>query len=84
MAPPDRSMGETGQPTRIRATAVVGTVVLLAGACAPPSGPGSTTTVNTSPTAVIVADPTSGPAPLAVSFSGLSSTQPGGTITGHS
>ena len=80
-------MGETGQPMRIRATAVVvivGTVVLLAGACAPPSGPGSTTTVNTSPTAVIVADPTSGPAPLAVSFSGLSSTQPGGTITGHS
>ena len=53
-------MGETGQPTRIRATAVVvivGTVVLLAGACAPPSGPGSTTTVNTSPTAVIVAFP---------------------------
>src|SRR6188768_1797224 len=70
---------------RIRAHAAFGmlaALVILAVACSTPtgSGGGGSTPVNTPPTAVIAATPTSGPAPLAVDFSGTGSIDPGGSV----
>lgn len=52
--------------------------VLLAGACTKPKG-----AVNTPPTAVVVADPLHGAAPHGVDFSGLLSSDVGGSIVSY-
>ena len=54
-------------------------VGLISAACTP-----TTPTTGLNPIAVLTADPTSGPAPLTVSFSSAGSSDPDGTITGYS
>ena len=58
-------------------------LVLFLVSCSGNGGPIPPITTNQSPTAIITADPTSGVAPLEVSFNGLGSSDPNGSITSY-
>src|SRR5690606_6283012 len=61
---------------------LLGALVLVAGACVPPTGPGGTTTTTMpdgAPVAVAGASPTVGDAPLSVTFDSTGSSPGSGT-----
>jgi len=58
-------------------------LVLVASACTTAPGGGGGGPANTPPTAIMIASPTTGSAPLVVSFDGTSSVDPGGTIINY-
>ncbi len=64
---------------------LVGAIALVAGACAPADGGGGGSAApNTPPTAVASATPSTGVAPLLVTFSSAGSSDPDGLIIGYS
>ena len=70
-----------GRFARLVVCTLGATGLVMAAACTPPT---TTPPANQAPNAVATADPTSGAAPLVVSFDGSTSTDPDGTIASHS
>ena len=79
--PPHDPAGDEMRTKMTAVLCVAAAVVLVAGACTRPSSGGGT--ANTPPVADLLAAPLGGPAPLPVDFSGVLSSDPGGTVVGY-